>query len=333
MNPVELRSSRFRREREEEWSRLERILAKADRGSLNALSDAELLELPALYRSALSSLSVARATSLDKALEEYLESLATRAYFFVYGVRTGVRERVGRFFRHDWPDAVRRLWRETLASGVILFLGAAVAYGLTLADADWFYGFVSADLAGGRDPTASSADLRETLYSDAGEASGAFATYLFAHNAQVALLAFALGFAFCLPTALLILANGGMLGAFVAVFVQAGLGFELGGWLMIHGVTELFAVILAGGAGFSLGWAMAFPGERTRLDAAREAGRTAAMVMAGVVVMLLVAGVLEGVGRQAINSDAIRYAIAAATAVIWGLYFYAPRRRSLGEDG
>jgi uncharacterized membrane protein SpoIIM required for sporulation len=96
--------------------------------------------------------------------------------------------------------------------------------------------------------------------------------------------------------------------------------------MMIHGVTELFAVTLAGAAGFSIGWAVAFPGERTRIDAAADAGRRGATVMAGVVVMLFVAGLLEGFARQLIQVDAVRLGIATATAVVWGLYLYLPRR-------
>jgi hypothetical protein len=48
--------------------------------------------------------------------------------------------------------------------------------------------------------------------------------------------------------------------------------------------------------------------------------------MGGVVVMLFFAGLLEGFGRQLIVETWARYAVAAVTAVIWGLYFYAPRR-------
>jgi hypothetical protein len=47
--------------------------------------------------------------------------------------------------------------------------------------------------------------------------------------------------------------------------------------------------------------------------------------MMGVVVMLMLAGVLEGFGRQLITSDTVRYAIAGGSAILWGLYFYAPR--------
>ena len=36
---------------------------------------------------------------------------------------------------------------------------------------------------------------------------------------------------------------------------------------------------------------------------------------------------LESFGRQLINSDTIRYAIAGTTLVFWLLYFYLPRQR------
>ena len=45
------------------------------------------------------------------------------------------------------------------------------------------------------------------------------------------------------------------------------------------------------------------------------------------IVMLLVAGMLEGLGRQVIQDTIVRYSIAAATALVWGVYLYWPRRR------
>nr|WP_295238549.1 stage II sporulation protein M [uncultured Brevundimonas sp.] len=321
-----LKSQRFRQAREDDWRRLERLMDKAEKGSASKLTDAEILAVPVLYRSTLSALSVARETSLDQGLIDYLETLSARAYFFVYGSRATIQDRLVAFFRTDWPAAVRGLWRETLISAALMLLGALVAGWLVMHEPEWFYAFVPADLSGGRDPAASTETLRATLDgADGAQGLSAFAAYLFTHNAQVALLAFALGFALCLPTGLLILYNGATLGAFFALFASRGLGFELGGWLLIHGVTELFAVILAGAAGLRIGWAVAFPGQRRRLDAAVEAGRTAGIAMGGVVVMLMFAGLLEGFGRQLIVDTGLRYAVAAATAAIWGLYFYAPR--------
>ena len=332
MPELQLKSHRFRQEREADWGRLDRLLAKVEKGSAASLSYEEMVALPGLYRSALSSLSVARAISLDRSVVDYLEDLCTRAYFFVYGPRSRLLDRLTGFFATAWPDAVKALWRETLWSAALMLAGLAAGWILVAQDPDWYYAFVGQGLAGGRDPAATTEFLRKTLYDDGGRKGlSVLATFLFTHNAQIALFAFALGFAFCVPTAFLMISNGAMAGAFIALYVQHGLGFQLGGWMFIHGVTELFAVTLAGAAGFRLGWTVAFPGGRSRVEALAESGRLAATVMAGVVVMLFLAGLLEGFARQLIKDDAARYAIIVITAVIWGVYFYAPRRRGHGD--
>lgn len=321
-----LKSQRFRQEREADWRRLERLIGKVEKGSIAHLSDEDLLAAPVLYRSALSALSVARATSLDRALIAYLETLCARSYFFVYGSRETLWGQVKSFLAGGWPKAVRGLWRETLASLSLIALGLVIAIWLVGHDPDWYYAFVPREMAGGRDPTATTQALRDTLSGKGPDGLTVFATFLFTHNAQVALMAFALGFALCVPTAGLMLYNGATLGAFLALFASRGLGVEAGGWLLIHGVTELFAVALAGAAGLRIGWAAAFPGEQRRVDAIAEAGRHAATVMGGVVVMLFLAGLLEGFGRQLITLTPARYGVAAASALLWGFYFYGPRR-------
>jgi uncharacterized membrane protein SpoIIM required for sporulation len=328
VKPLELRSHRFRAEREADWRRLEALLARAEAGRVGSFTDAELLELPLLYRSAVSSLSVARAIALEAALIAYLEALATRAYVFVYGARGRLSDRLKAFFLRDWPMAVQALWRETAFAAAIFLLAAVVGYALVSSDADWFGSIIPGQLAQGRDPAASTETLRSVLYDgDNSRFLSAFATFLFTHNAQVSLLAFALGFAFAVPAAAMMGANGLTLGALLALYVSRGLGFQLGGWLAIHGATELFASILAGAAGMRIGWAVAFPGERSRLEAAALAGRTAGLVMAGVLVMLAFAGVLEGVARQLIKADLVRWAIGAFSLALWLAYFYLPSGR------
>jgi len=327
VQPILVNATRFRKAHEAEWERLEYLVSRIEKRSVRALSDGDLLALPLLYRAALSSLSVARETSLDRALVSYLEQLCTRAYFQIYGVPTSALRQIGRFFAKSWPEAVQAIWRETLVAFLLTVAGAVVAYLLVRNDPTWFFGIMPEGLSDGRDPSASAETLRATLYG-ASKADGlaVFATYLFTHNAQIAIFAFALGFAFAVPTVLLILYNGLMLGAFVAVFVPKGLGWNLGGWLMIHGTTEIFAIVLSGAAGFRIGTAIAFPGRLSRGDSAIAAGRSAATAMAGAVIMLIAAGLLEGIGRQTVTDDWARYAIGLTMLLGWLVYFYMPRK-------
>lgn len=320
-------AGRFRAAHEGDWQRLETLVATMEKRSIRTLSDDDLLALPLLYRTTLSSLSVARETSLDRALVAYLEQLCARAYFQIYGVPGSAWRELGGFFARGWPAAVAALWRETVVMALLTAAGAVAAYLLVRADPSWYFGIIPESLAGGRDPTASAATLRDTLYANRQDGLAVFAAFLFGHNAQIAIFAFALGFAFVVPTVLLILYNGLMLGAMFAVFVPRGLGPNFAAWLAIHGTTELFAIVLAGAAGMRIGTAIAFPGVSSRMDSAVRAGRTAAVAMAGTVVMLAVAGVLEGIGRQVVRTDGSRLLIGAVMLGIWLVYFYGLGRR------
>ena len=321
-------ASRFRAAHQADWERLDRIVGTIERRSVRALDDDDLLALPLLYRSALSSLSVARETSLDRALVAYLEQLCTRAYFQMYGVPASAGSQIRAFFVRGWPDAVAALWRETVVAALLTIAGALVAYLLVAHDPSWFYGIIPDALAEGRDPSASAETLRTMLYHGSDkDPLATFATALFTHNAQIALFAFALGFAFAVPSALLLVYNGLMLGALLRVYAAKGLAVPFLGWIMIHGTTELFAITLAGAAGFRIGLAIAFPGRASRLDSAVSAGRGAGVAMAGVVLMLLVAGLLEGIGRQTVTVDWQRYAIGGAVFLGWLVYYYLPRGR------
>ena len=95
-------ATRFRQAHEADWARLDALVTRMEKRSIRSLSDDDLLDLAGLYRTTVSSLSVARDTSLDRALIAYLEQLCTRAYFQIYGVQTPAHRQIARFFAHGW---------------------------------------------------------------------------------------------------------------------------------------------------------------------------------------------------------------------------------------
>ena len=330
---AELKSSQFRREREATWQALESLVTRIDRSGIAAATPAELNRLPLLYRSTLSSLSVARAISLDRALVSYLEILALKAYLCVYGSRSTLRGAIAGFFSTALPRAVRAAAGAVVLSALVLAAGVTVGLVLTQAEPDYFYAFVSEEMAQGRTPTASTEALRETLYTErtTAEQLSAFASFLFTHNAQVGMMCFALGIAFGAPTAILLFHNGLMLGAFVALFASRGLGVELLGWLAIHGTTELLAIILCGGAGFLIAANVIFTGRHSRLHHLSVAGRQAAVIVMGAVVLLFFAAILEGFGRQLIHDTATRFAIGGSALTVLLGYFVLAGRGTAGH--
>ena len=328
-----LRSDRFRQEREGDWRRLEAVVTRMEAGRLRKISDADVLDLPVLYRTVASSLSVARETSLDAATLAYLEALVQRAWFLVYGPRTTLWSWLGRFFGGEWSRAVRSIWPELLVALALMVAGTVIGWQLCAADPDWFYAMMPGQPGDLRVPGASHDVLKGTLFGNQGQNGlSVFAAYLFSHNAGIAILCFALGFAFGIPPVLLLIQNTAMLGAMLWLYHGQGLTLDAVGWLSIHGTTELLAILLAGGAGLHVGRSMAFPGPRSVLDAAAAAGQRTATVMAGVVLMLVAAGMLEGLGRQLIDNTTARLAVGYGMLAFWLGYFFLLRRTPSGSE-
>tara|TARA_R110000787_G_scaffold16622_25_gene50777 strand:+ start:20525 stop:21544 length:1020 start_codon:yes stop_codon:yes gene_type:complete len=319
-----LKSTVFRQEREHLWQELDKLVTRIEKKGLRKLSAEDTLKLPVLYRQTLSSLSVARATSLDAAVLDYLETLSTRAYLAIYGVNTGFTASLWHLIWRSLPAAIRQGALHILIAGIIFTFGALVSYLLVAGNPDWFYSFISTEMAGGRSPTTSDAELRAVIYDDTGlQLSNLqfFTAFLFSHNAGIGLLAFALGFAFGIPTMLLLFYNGCSVGAFMALYASRGMAIDLGGWLTIHGTTEILAILICGGGGLMLGQAAAFPGRLSRLDNLATAGRTAAQMLVVAVIMLFVAAFLEGFGRQLIQDITARYGIGLIMLTLWIVWF------------
>jgi uncharacterized membrane protein SpoIIM required for sporulation len=323
MPDLQLKSSQFRRERERTWTELEDFVGRVEKGGVESLTPSELARLPALYRGAVSSLSVALAISLDRNVLEYLTALVGRAYVCVYGTKRPAGEAIADFLRCRFPRTVRRFALFFAAAALALGLGVLTGYQLTRADPERFYSFVDEDLAQGRTPAASTEELRRVLY-DRGDMASllmVFATFLFTHNSKVGMLCFALGFAAGVPVLFLLFTNGLMLGAMAALYESRDLGFEFWGWVLPHGVTELTALCLCGAGGLVLGGALVFPGPHTRLRNLALRGREASLLAVGAVVLLLMAGLLEGFFRQLVQDLAVRWTVAGATLVLWTWYF------------
>lgn len=324
-----IHSAEFRREREASWQRLEHLLGRiGDRQ--RPLSHTELSELPQLYRTTLSSLSVARNYVLDQRLTAYLEALCLRAYVVVYAPKERLSALLSRGIRIVFPRSICSAGIELALATLCMTVGILAGWAMVAAEPDLYYGIIPEGLAGGRGPDQTTELMAESLKGGAltSASAQAFVLSLASHNAGIALLSAGLGIAFGLPTILLLAYNGAILGAMLAAFDMHGLLWPFIAWLSVHGVTELGALIIAGAAGLAIARGLLFPRtDETRLDAARRQGMHAGLLAAGAFAMLFVAAFLEGVLRQAIEPTAARLAFGFTTAAFWLWYFRRGRRR------
>ena len=149
---------------------------------------------------------------------------------------------------------------------------------------------------------------------------GRMASFLMTHNIGVAFNCFAGGLLFGVGALVLLATNGLSLGAIFGHFVNVGAGGYLGAFILGHGVLELFAISVASAAGFRLGRALWAPGDLSRGDALVQEGRGAVRMIAAVVVLLVLAGLIEGLASASGASFAHRVAVASASAVFLLLY-------------
>ena len=144
----QIHSAEFRRAREESWRRLEHLLGRIGNRE-QALSQEELSELPQLYRTTLSSLSVARNYVLDQRLIAYLEALCLRAYVVVYAPR----ERLG-WVAEAWPRSLvsrvrsARQGIELALSALCMAVGMLAGWAIVAAGPELFYSIIPESLGG-----------------------------------------------------------------------------------------------------------------------------------------------------------------------------------------
>ncbi len=310
------------------WERLSVIVERTKNVGLRGLSREELPALGSLYRRAASDLAYARAQGANPSLVLYLNELVGNAHGVIYSEDSGGWARVRRFLASGLPDVLRRRMPFILVAVLLTFLGAWIAYRMVLQNASSLDMFVPPGLQ-------SSVGFWKQGASDHGDISvgdgTAFSSMLMTHNTMIGILTFATGITLLLPVYLL-LDNGFTLGALIAAVQPTGHLTSLWAGILPHGVCELSAIFICGGAGLSVGWAWVAPGRRTRQDALVIAGRDAVRMMAGTVPLFIIAGIIEGNVSHSSLPHWVKFTLAGLQFAALLFYIYGTRRPAMPPD-
>ncbi len=206
-----------------------------------------------------------------------------------------------------------------------LFLAAALATGLWLANSG-----VAVEAAM-PDPVREAYLEREFEEYYSSQPAAQFASLVFTNNVRVAALAFAGGIAFCLFTVWVLVVNGAHFGLAAGIFTQAGAAGRFYGLVTPHGLVELTAVFIAGGAGLRLGWTIIDPGDRWRRVALAEEARRAITIVMGLVVVFGVAALIEAWVTPSPLGTALRVGIGAVVEVAFLLYLLVQGRAAVAR--
>lgn len=308
----------FLSSRLEKWKRLEVLTARASRLRLNNLSGEEVREFGRLYRRTAADLAIAREEVRDQRLVNYLNHLVARAHGAIYRSESSGFGVFLSFFRFEFPAVFRKTFPYIFTSFLLFMLPLAFALVMSIIDER----FPDAVEPGLKELIAGHYNWTESVNKGNALASTSIQT----NNITVTFVAFAGGVFAGLGTVLVLVHNG------ISIGMTMGLCIKYRFWdilifITAHGVIELTAIFIAGGAGLLIGKALLMPGDHRRIDALVTNGMLAIKLIMGCVPMLLVAGLIEGFVSPAHISPYYKFAISAISAVVLVAYFLKPDLR------
>lgn len=306
--------------KQERWSAFQRMAERVTRDGLDGLSATELPDFAARYREIAADLARVRTYGADPAIRAQLERLAAAGHNALYRSDRHTWRGIWDFLVRQCPAAVVEA-RRTVALAALLFLvSAGAGYALLRERPDLAPELLPDVILERAEAGVTRTGTGEGYVVTGRSERPVLASSIITNNIQVAFQCFAGGIFLGVGALVMLAFNGVLLGAVSAHFANAGLLGYLWTFVVGHSVLELFSIWIAGAAGFLLGRALIAPGELSRGDALVLAGRRAVRMIGAAVVLLVVAGSIEGFVSAGELPLAARLAVSGGSVVFLGLY-------------
>ena len=311
-------STRWLEKRKPYWTRLEFLLDQSRKSGFRTLGRSELQELGLLYRQIAADLAALREDRGSVHFARYLNQLLARAHNIIYSAHKTSPSAVVDFFVTTYPRVFRRNL-PFVATAFLLFIGGAlVGSWLTYRDPDFKLQILGPQMV-------QTIEKREMwTHSIVGIKPLASSTIM-TNNISVGFLTFAFGITAGLGTIYMMVFNGVMLGVIGMACHLSGMSMKLWDFVAPHGVLELPAIFIAGGAGLRIAAGLLFPGYLPRKESLVRAGTEAVQLLLGSIPILVIAGIIEAFVSPTGLATGLKFAMAGALFVLLLAYLFAPR--------
>lgn len=254
----------------------------------------------------------------------YLNQLLGRAHNLIYMGRRAKPAGIWTFYKDTYPAIFRETFGDTLAA-FIIFLAAGVAAFLVAMGDPAFPRYL---LGGAMMDTIERHQMwTQSIVTIKPLASSRILT----NNLSVAFSTFALGITAGVGTVWMMVLNGLLIGVVGEACWREGMSLQLWSFVAAHGVLELPAIFIAGGAGLGIARGILFPGRLPRRASIAIAGARSVRLMLGAIPMLLIAGFVEGFVSPSNLPIPVKFLLSGALGTL--LVLYLSRKPSVAEAG
>jgi uncharacterized membrane protein SpoIIM required for sporulation len=318
-------STRWLDKRKPYWARLEQLLEQSTRRGLPSLGRSELQQLGLLYRQIAADLAVLREDRSSVHFARYVNQLLARAHNIIYSARKTNPAAILSFFAVTYPRVVRRNLRFVQIALAIFAVSALVGAALTLQDPDFKLSILGPQMV-------QTIEKREMWTHSIVGIKPLASSAIMTNNMSVGFMTFALGITAGLGTIYMLLFNGLLIGVIGTACHLSGMSLKLWEFVAPHGVLELPAIFLAGGAGLRIAAGLLFPGYLPRRESLVRAGSEAVQLLLGSIPILIVAGIIEAFISPTGLATKLKFAMAAALFVLLVGYLFGAGRSSAKAD-
>lgn len=277
-----MKETAFINQNKKKWAKFEKM-------SKQSISDPD--EVSRLFVEITDDLAYARTHYSKRSVRVYLNSLAQQVFHSIYKKKREPLSRLLQFWTTGLPLEMYRSRIAVLTSFLVLAIGMLIGVVSTIDDPDFLgavIGYDYVDLTEANIKNGKPMDIYGT-----GQEMDSFLSIAI-NNMRVALITFVLGLFFSVGSGIFLFFNGIMVGAFQWFFKVRGLLMTSFLTIWIHGAFEIPAIVLAGGAGITMGNGLVFPKTLTRLQSLAISAKRGVKIMIGVIPIIIIAAFIEG---------------------------------------
>jgi len=313
-----MKETRFIAQNKQKWQEAETLLE-------SPVKDPE--KLSNLFVQVVDDLSFSRTYYPNRSVRVYLNKIARQYFSLIYSEKKTKHSPFKLFWTDELPQLVLYSKRELLISLLVFLAAMAIGVFSSAKDPQFVNSILGDSYVAMTEKNINDGDPM-AVYKQSHQLNMFFGIAL--NNLMVAFRTYVLGIFLAIGTLASLISNGVMVGCFQYYFLERGLFLESSLTIWLHGTLEISSIVLAGGAGLTLGRGLIFPGTYSRLQSLQISGVRSLKLMLGVTPVLVLAAIIESFLTRYTGAPVVLKAllILLSAAFIIGYFIIYPRLKS-----